>query len=167
VLQILGYPLKTVYRLMLSMEYSLCNYFVGSPQFWQAYIPFVERVLDQAEPELPESLRVKLYSSDADWRGLHHQSTYVPFLVKRLFSVFMQEDGRHLRGQQVKLPMREIKLSSALLELREMKDVAIRTRSGRILERWRKEHDAYVLTHRTPDWCERFLPVFRGVRSVF
>lgn len=167
VLQILGYPLNAVYRLTHSTEYSLCNYFVGSTQFWQAYVPFVERILDQAERELPESLRVKLHSSDADWRGLHHQSSYVPFLVERLFSVFMQEEGRHLRGQQVKLPTRETKLSPALLELREMKDVAIRTQSSRILERWRKERDAYVLAHHTPAWCERFLPVLRGLPGVF
>jgi len=147
-----------MYRLLPSMEFSVCNYFVARPAFWKAYIPFVERCLERADAGMPSELCKRMHSAEGDWKGIHKGATYVPFIIERLLPVFLRSpEGRALRVYKVPLPTKEAKLNDDLRELREMKDVAILARSSRILDLWREKREAYCHIYYSKAWCERNL----------
>ena len=137
-------------------ELRLCNYFVGRPSFWAAYLPFVAQALARAEASMPTAQLARLHSTEADWELTHNASTYVPFIVERLFTVFLRTAGRHLTAQQVRLPPREALMHPALDELRTMKNVAILSRSTRILALWQQKRMDYLRQY-PADWCEEHL----------
>ena len=144
-------------RLTHSCEFSMCNYFVGRPKFWQRYVPFVEETLALAETNMPVNLREKMHSEAADWNKIHHASSYVPFIVERLFTVFLRTQGPNLRVQKIPSPLGEAHMTAALSELRELKDVAALTQSHRILQMWQTKRAAYFQKTHSMQWCERYL----------
>jgi hypothetical protein len=152
-----GLPMAELHRLTPAREFSVCNYFVGRLAFWAAYLPFVEAALAQADAAMPPALCAKLHSADADWKGIHHAATYVPFIVERLFTVFLRTAGRHLRVHKIPSPAGEERLDTALRNLRETKDVAILTRSPRLLDRWQQRRRTYFEQHYGADWCRQYL----------
>lgn len=152
-----GLPAGELHRMTPSREFASCNYLVARPGFWAAYLDFVEQALAQADAKMPADLRVKLHSADADWRGIHHAATYVPFIVERLFTVFMRSAGRHFKAHKIPSPAGEARMNAALREMREVKDVAILSRSTRLLASWQEQRRAYFETHHGKDWCTRNL----------
>lgn len=163
-----GFEEQELYRFGHSSGFSVCNYFVGRAAFWRAYIPFVEGCLVRAEANMPGALRQKLHSADGDWKGIHKGSTYVPFIVERLLPLFLRSDaGRVLRSRQVPLPAKEAKLNDDLRELREMKDVAVLTRSDHILGLWREKREAYCRIYFSQEWCVRNLKMLNDAPVVW
>ena len=157
-----------MYRLLPSSEFSVCNYFVARPAFWKAYIPFVKRCLEKADAGMPPELCKKMHSAEGDWKGIHKGATYVPFIIERLLPLFLKSpEGRTLRTQKIPLPAKEAKLNDDLLELREMKDVAILARSGRILDLWRAKREAYCQIYFSKAWCERNLKLLNDAPVVW
>lgn len=159
ILPLVGAAADLVHEPVVSSDFSLCNYFVGNARFWSRYIPFIEAFLLACERELPPSTLEKLYSMEADWQGKHNGACYLPFIVERLFPLFMRCQGGALKGQQLRLPKREAQLSGALIELREMKDMAIRIRSEKIYNQWKQWRGAYLRANYSKEWCDRFLPL--------
>lgn len=163
-----GLEPKDMYRFSHSSEFSACNYFVARPAFWKAYIPFVERCLENADAGMPSKLCKRLHSAEGDWKGIHKGATYVPFIIERLLPSFLKSpEGRTLRTQKIPLPAREAKLNKDLLELREMKDVAILARSSRILDLWRQKREAYCQVLFSENWCERNLKLLNDAPVVW
>jgi len=158
VLSVAGESADLVYQPCLSHDYSVCNYFVGTKRFWSLYIPFIEDVLSSCERNLAPARLRELYSQEADWQGKHNGACYLPFIVERLFPLFMRREGRGLRGRQLRLPTKEAQLSGALNELREMKDMAIRIQSPKVFALWREWRGAYLRVNNSDEWCDRFLP---------
>jgi hypothetical protein len=160
VLSVAGESADLVYQPCLSHDYSVCNYFVGTKRFWSLYIPFIEDVLSSCERNLAPARLRELYSQEADWQGKHNGACYLPFIVERLFPLFMRREGRGLRGRQLRLPKKEAQLSAALIELREMKDMAIRIHSSKIYGQWAQWRRAYIQSNYPKEWWARFGPLF-------
>jgi hypothetical protein len=154
----LGWPREEVYRLMHASSYSLCNYFIGTPRFWSSYMPFVERSLAWAEAHLSSDLLRRLHSSEADWMHRHSGATFIPFLIERLFSVYIKREGKHLKAKQLRLPKREALMSRELCEIRDIKHAAMLSGSGRIIDQWRKAREAHLRRYQSQAWCDRFMP---------
>jgi len=152
-----GLDATDLQRLTPSREFSMCNYFVGRPKFWERYVHFVEETLALAEANMPVNLREKMHSEAADWNKIHHASSYVPFIVERLFTVFLRTQGHNLRVKKIPSPLGEAHMTAALSELRELKDVAALTRSHRILQIWQTKRAAYFQKTHSVQWCERYL----------
>lgn len=151
-----GLDVSDLYRFTPSKSFSVCNYFVARPVFWKLYIPFVQQCLEMAEANMTPELRNKMNSSDGDWKGIHKGATYIPFIIERLLPVFLRSpEGRQLHTHQIPLPVKEAKLNDNLLELREMKDVAILAQSTRILDLWREKREAYCSIYFSKAWNER------------
>jgi len=151
-----GLPVGELHRLTPAREFAVCNYFVGRPAFWMAYLPFVEQALARAEANLPADMRAKLHSADADWKGIHHAASYVPFIVERLFTVFLRTAGRDLKVHKIPSPTGEARLDATLRDLRDTKDVAILTRSPRLLDRWQQQRRAYFEQRYGVHWCRQY-----------
>jgi hypothetical protein len=150
-------PADELEAMLPSDRWSAANYFVGTPKFWSLYLPFVRGVLARAEAGLSPEMRALLHSTGADDRGLHAGATYVPFIVERLFPLFLRSAGRKLKARQLALPRREAELNVHLKLLREMKDVAHRTRSPWLAACWVNYRNLYLTQLHGKAWAQRYL----------
>lgn len=150
-------PATELDAMLPSDRWSAANYFVGTPKFWSLYLPFIRGVLAKAEKALSPDMRALLHSTGADSRGLHGGSTYVPFIVERLFPLFLRTAGRKLKSQQLALPRREAELNVHLKLLREMKDVAHRTKSAWLAACWVNYRNLYLTQLHGKAWAQRYL----------
>lgn len=143
--------------LLPSSFYSTANYFIGSPAFWSAYLPFVRGALVRAEHNLPPELREELHSDAADDRNVHGGSTYMPFIVERLFPLFMRTAGKGLKAFKLPLTLPEEEMNVHLKLLREMKDMAWRNKSLWLAACWVNYRNLYLTQQHGHDWTRRFL----------
>ena len=150
-----------------SSTVSTCNYFVGSPAFWSAYLPWVRGVLDRARAKLPAPVLKMLDSPLSDPKNRHAGSSYWPFIVERLLPVFLRSAGAELKTHKVALPEVEKRLNTHLQRLREMKDVAHRTQSRWLYACWLNYRNLYLLQTAGADWCKRFLPLISTTELEF
>ena len=162
-----GLPLEELTSIHSSEQFSAANYFVGTPKFWAAYLPWVNNVLSQANKKLPPNARDLLHSKQADERGIHHGATYVPFIVERLFPVFMKTAGKNLKSYKIALPERERELNVHLKLLREMKDVAHRTKSAWLAVCWANYRNLYLTQVSGKEWAKKYLPVITPTEVKF
>lgn len=152
-----GLPEEELTALLPSDQFSASNYFVATPKFWQAYLAWINQFLSLANKKLPPNIRDLMHSKMADDRDLHKGATYVPFIVERLFPVFMKTAGKGLKGHKIALPERERELNVHLKLLREMKDVAHRTKSAWLAACWVNYRNLYLTQTQGKDWCAKYL----------
>ena len=152
-----GLPEDELTAISPSEQFSASNYFVATPKFWQSYLPWINQVLSLANKKLPPNIRDLMHSKMADDRDLHKGATYVPFIVERLFPIFMKTAGKDLKGHKIALPERERELNVHLKLLREMKDVAHRTKSAWLAACWVNYRNLYLTQTKGKEWCTKYL----------
>jgi hypothetical protein len=162
-----GLEVRQLDAIMPSQAFSTCNYFVGSQAFWASYLPFVRELVDRARATLPPAVRRMLDSSASDPRNLHAGSSYWPFIVERLLPVYLRGPGAALRVHKLSLSDPEARLNPHLRRLREMKDVAHRTRSQWMYSCWLHYRNLYMLQTNGREWCLRYLPQLTATAVVF
>ncbi len=140
-----------------SRLFASCNYFVATPPFWNAYLAFVESVVRRADETLSEPLRAQLASKEADARGLHHGSSYLRFILERLFSIFLMVEGATWRGYKIPLPAAEKRMNVHLRLLREMRDLAIVQKSYWQAACWANYRTLYLTQIHDRAWLQRYL----------
>ncbi|MDO8299765.1 hypothetical protein [Lacisediminimonas sp.] len=155
--QAVGLPEEELSNIATSASYSSANYFIASPAFWSKYLVFVRKVLTLADKKLSPEARNLLHSEMADDRGIHRGATYVPFIVERLFPVFLKTEGRGLKAFKIALPEREREMNVHLKLLREMKDVAHRTKSPWLAACWVNYRNLYLSQTNGKAWCQKYL----------
>ena len=157
VFQVAGLPVEELTAILDSAHFSAANYFVATPKFWDVYLPWVQQVMSVANKKLPPKVRDLMHSKDADAADLHKGATYVPFIVERLFPVFMKTEGKNLKGYKIALPERERELNVHVKLLREMKDVAHRTKSAWLAACWINYRNLYLTQVNGKEWCAKHL----------
>ena len=140
-----------------STVFSSANYFVATPKFWERFIPYVKKILVGANRGMRPAWRDLMHSRLADDKQIHPGATYVPFIVERLFPIFMRTEGKDLKGFRISLPEREKELNVHLKLLREMKDVAHRTKSAWLAACWVNYRNLYLSQTQGNPWCEKYL----------
>ena len=157
IFQVTGLPVDELTSVTPSHEFSAANYFVGSAKFWSSYLPWIAQILSVANKKLPPKVRDLMHSKQADDRGLHNGASYVPFIVERLFPLFMRTVGKDLKGFKIALPERERELNVHLKLLREMKDVAHKTKSAWLVACWVNYRNLYLTQTNSKEWCNKHL----------
>lgn len=157
IFKVTGLPESELTGLQSSDQFSASNYFVGTSRFWQTYIPWVNQVLSAANKKLPPKVRDLMHSKMADDRDLHKGATYVPFIVERLLPVFLKTAGKGLSAHKIALPKRDAELNVHLKLLREMKDVAHRTKSAWLAACWVNYRNLYLMQVNGKEWCDKHL----------
>jgi hypothetical protein len=157
VLEVFGVPVDELISMLPSDQYSAANYFVGSPMFWNSYLPWVKNFFTLVNKKLPPNVRDLLHSAQADDRGIHKGATYVPFIVERLLPLFLKTQGKNLKVLKITLPEREKELNVHLRMLREMKDVAHKTKSPWLAACWLNYRNLYMTQTNTKEWCDKYL----------
>ena len=156
-LEAAGLPLDCLSSIQPSPAFAAANYFVASPAFWEKYLRFVRNTLGNAERKLPPKLRAQLHSKQADPQGFHFGATYVPFIVERLLSLFLATEGAEFKAFKVPLPQCEKEMNAHLRLLREMKDVAHRTKSNWLAVCWVNYRNLYLHHTFGQEWCAKYL----------
>jgi len=154
-------------RVHQSVEFSSANYFIGSQRFWDLYLPFIENVLRVADEKLSPDLRDLMWSSKGDPRQLHKGSSYVPFIVERLFPVFLRTVGRQLSASKFALPAREREMNDHIRRLRELKDAAIKAKSDWLLQAWLNYRNLYLQSVSSKQWCQQYLPLLNPKEVIW
>jgi len=71
------------------MASCFCNYWIGSPKFWDQYMNFTRPIYDHIKNDLSYS-EVMFIRTRAD-RGI--SSDYFPFIMERLFTTLLATDN--------------------------------------------------------------------------
>jgi hypothetical protein len=163
-----GFDANEVLRIDNSASFSAANYFVGTPAFWDAYIPFIEKALQAADKNLAAEDAQRIHSPEADVKSLHHGSTYIPFIVERMFALFMRTEGAHLKARKVTLPAQENKtMNEHLRSLRALKDAAVKSRSAGLYAIWANYRNLYCQMGFKPFWAKKYLPTLNPKEVVW
>jgi hypothetical protein len=167
IFEVAGLPAEMLNSVQPASEFAAANYFVASQAFWRAYIGFISRILIIADKKLSPTAKRILYSSTADKFGAHAEASYIPFLVERLFTVFLRTDGARFRTFKLKLDEREKKDNVHLKLLSEMKDVACRTKSTWLAACWINYRNLYLSKTFGESWIKHNLKRITPPNIVF
>jgi hypothetical protein len=153
-LQAAGLPTDTLDELCPSWLFAATNSFVATPQFWSEYLQFVGDALARAQENLLPPARAVLFSSLADKKGLHAQATYIPFIIERLFGVFLSIKGSQYRAfKYAASKVGGAPTNVHLATLRSMKDRATATQDRWLAECWLNYSRAYVSSAHGRRWA--------------
>ena len=150
-----GLPLEELTMILPPEQFATSNYFVGTPQFWELYLPWTTQLLATANKKLPPKVRDLLHTKMTD--GPHKGLTYVPFILERLFPLFMKTVGKKLTYQKIALPALDNQLNVHLRLLREVKNLAHSTKSPWMAAVWVNYRNLYLMQTNGKDWCAKYL----------
>ena len=150
-------PLDNIHTFVASNLFASANYFVASSRFWAAYIQFVDAVIAKAEAGLSKTAKAMIYSSAADRKNMHAGASYLPFIVERLFTVFLASRLKEISAYKFALPVKDEKLNVHLKLLKQMKDVALNTKSLWMATCWVNYRNLYFSKTHGKEWCSRYI----------
>jgi hypothetical protein len=155
--EVTGIRLDHIKAFVPSNLFTASNYFIASPRFWAAYMNFVEDAIAKAESRMSKTARAMIYSSAADRIGVHAGASYLPFIVERLFAVFLAEHEREFSAYKFALPAKEEGLNVHLKLLRQMKDLSVKNKSLWMATCWVNYRNLYMSNSYGADWCRKYL----------
>lgn len=122
-------------KLIPSRWNATCHYIMATHEFWKDYTSFVDQLI---WPALQDAgLRQRLLSSDADFRKLHNDATFLPFLIERLFTLYMLTQGSSkFRSAKIEVLGGDGVKASHLNKLKAIKDKSIEKKSRAGIDLW-------------------------------
>ena len=155
--EVAGLSFDTTKTLVPSDLFAASNYFIASPKFWLAYMKFVDDAIAKAERGLSKTAKAMIYSSAADRIGVHAGASYLPFIVERLFCVFLADNQKSFSSYKYSLPGKEESLNVHLKLLRQMKDLSVKNKSLWMATCWVNYRNLYMSNSYGADWCRKYL----------
>ena len=111
--------------------------------------------------------RAMIYSAAADRKAMHAGASYMPFIVERLFGVYLSQVSEKCKIQKFSCEQQEKKMNVHLRLLRQMKDVAISSKSLWLATCWVNYRNVYMQQLHGADWCKRYLREITPVQVKF
>ncbi len=144
-------------RLVPSSQFAASNYFVATPAFWRGYVDFISDVMVRAESRMSATAKAMIYSTAADRKAMHAGASYMPFILERLFGVYLHRTQGQYRLHKFSCERQETRLNVHLQLLRQMKDVAISSKSLWMATCWVNYRNLYLSQSHGSAWCRTFL----------
>lgn len=85
----IGYGFKVSEILNSKSDTLYCNYWIGTPAFWEKYMAFTKPIYDYILENSQDQEIVSKLKSNAPY---HYPVTFTPFLMERLFSTLLWKD---------------------------------------------------------------------------
>ena len=148
-------PLETLSAIVPGDQYATANYFVGTPRFWELYLPWVAELFKVANKNMPPKERDLMHAKATD--GAHKGMSLMPFILERLFPIFMKTAGKELSYQKIALPALDAQLNVHLKLLREAKNLAHSSKSAWLAALWVNYRNLYFIQTNGKDWCAKNL----------
>jgi hypothetical protein len=105
---------------------------VATPDFWTMYVAFVETVFSQAQKNLSQADKDKLFKEPP----VPGRMSHLALIVARLLSVFLMLKNSKFRAFKIPLPEQEKTMNTHLRFLRELKDLGLAQKSKWHLAAW-------------------------------
>ena len=152
-------PREGLNALYPARYFAAANYIIATPQFWRAYIKFVEKILQRIEKNAAPHTLLRLYSSTADAKGRHAGATYLPFIVERLFGLFLMDPvGAAFNTHKYPLPKKERALNVHQKLLREKKEFCCQHHNSHLAAWWLSHRALYLVAEHGRHWAQHYLP---------
>ena len=148
-------PLETLSAIAPGDQYATANYFVGTPRFWELYLPWVTDLFKVANKNMPPKVRDLMHVKAAE--GPHKGMSLMPFILERLFPIFMKTAGKDLSYKKIALPALDAQLNVHLRLLREAKNLAHSSKSAWLGALWVNYRNLYFIQTNGKDWCAKNL----------
>ena len=148
-------PLETLSAIVPGEQYATANYFVGTPRFWELYLPWVTELFKVANKNMPPKERDLMHAKAAE--GPHKGMSLMPFILERLFPIFMKTAGKDLSYKKIALPALDAQLNVHLRLLREAKNLAHNSKSAWLAALWVNYRNLYFIQTNGKDWCAKNL----------
>ncbi|MFY8014543.1 MAG: hypothetical protein ACOVN3_03785 [Limnohabitans sp.] len=113
---------------------------VASPDFWAKYVGFVETIFSQAQKNLSQTDKDKLFKEPFAPGRMSH----LALIVARLLSVFLMLKNSKFRAFKIPLPEQEKTMNTHLRFLRELKDLGLAQKSKWHLAAWVNYRGLYL-----------------------
>lgn len=113
---------------------------VATPDFWAKYVAFVETVFSQAQKNLSQSDKDKLFKEPP----VPGRMSHLALIVARLLSVFLMLKNSNFRAFKIPLPEQEKTMNTHLRFLRELKDLGLGQKSKWHLSAWLNYRGLYL-----------------------
>ncbi len=160
-------PAELLTEIQPSLHFATANYFVATPAFWKRYAAFVSRVLLAANNKLSPTARAILFSATADPSGVHARASYIPFIVERLFGVFLRTKGQDFRAYKIAPHVPNEQANVHLKLLGEMRSFACRTKSAWMASCWANYRNLYLTNAYGTPWANRYIKSITPASIVF
>ena len=157
IFEVAGLPAELLTEIQPSPNFATANYFVATPSFWKRYTAFVSRILLAANKKLSSTGRTILFAPTADPSGIHVEASYIPFVIERLFSVFLRTDGHNFRAYKIPLKNTKTHANVHLKLLGEMRSLACRTKSAWMASCWINYRNLYFANMYGTSWANKYL----------
>jgi len=167
IFEVAGLPAELLTEIQPSLNFATANYFVATPSFWKRYAAFVSRILLAANKKLSPTARAIMFSSTADPSGVHAEASYIPFIVERLFSVFLRTEGHDFRAYKISPQDPHGPINVHLKLLSEMRNLACRTKSAWMASCWVNYRNLYLTNSHGAPWAQRYLKCITPQAVVF
>jgi len=148
-------PLETLSAIVPGDQYATANYFVGTPRFWELYLPWVAELFKVANKNMPPKERDLMHAKATD--GAHKGMSLMPFILERLFPIFMKTAGKDLSYKKIALPALDAQLNVHLKLLREAKNLAHSSKSAWLGALWVNYRNLYFIQTKGKEWCTKYL----------
>jgi hypothetical protein len=169
VFELIGLPHNLLLEeIQPQVAFASTNSIIGSSRFWKAYLSFIDSILQKLFASNDLELLDQLHSNSADAKGIHAGASYFPFIVERLFAVFLSsKEARNLRAIKYPLPKAEQKMNVHLKHLREMKDAAWKSKSVWMASCWLNYRNLYLTQRHGIKWAKKYLPIISPRKLAF
>jgi len=88
---------------------------------------------------------------------MHAGASYMPFIIERLFTVYLNQEHGRFKAHKFPCAQTEAALNVHLKLLRQMKDVAIGSKSLWLTTCWINYRNLYLQQFYGSRWCKRYL----------
>lgn len=154
-------------QLLPSSRFAASHYLVATPRFWRGYVDFVSEVIARAERGMSSTAKAMIYSSAADAKAMHAGASYMPFIVERLFGVYLARTDGEYKAHKFVCDPQEEKMNVHLKLLRQMKDVAVSSKSLWMATCWTNYRNLYFGQTHGSAWCKAFVKSITPSRINF
>lgn len=142
------------------------SFLIAKSGFWTAYVSYVDEVLaaarEAASPALLDMLSQPVIES------IEHgtRKTYLSLITDNLLSLFIVSEGARFNGVRLPVP-KEDRVNVHLRLLREMREVALKTRSRWLAACWVNYRNLYLGQTRGQEWCRQYLRLLTPIKVDF
>ncbi len=145
-----GLPDKITDTVTHSAAFATGHMLIASPHFWDAYLRFIDQVLQTAQSQLNPLVSQALFSPPS--QSLRPgQMSLLQLIVARLTSLFFMRKNQPWKICKLPTPQEAV-LNPHLRLLREMKDAAIEQQSGWLTACWANYRALYLAQTAGPAW---------------
>jgi|688.fasta_scaffold73083_3 hypothetical protein len=144
-------------ELQPSVAFSTSHYYIGSSKFWVRYLKFLRDTTSTISDQAPRS--TVRFLDQLTKASSPVAASHWSLFIDRLLPIFLRLNPSGLKVARIPISAAEQKMNTHLRKLREMKDVAHRTKSQWMASCWLHYRNTYLLNVAGREWCQRNLPL--------